>query len=94
MILGTLCAGKEDESYWKALAEERQSALNTSLEVNQDLREKFFNKSSEVKVLENEKEELIREQFLNGGASFLWSFGPLSALGSIESTTILTTYPS
>ena len=61
MILGTLCAAKEDESYWKALAEERQSALNTSLEVNQDLREKFFNKSSEVKVLENEKEELIQE---------------------------------
>ena len=61
MILGKLCAGKEDESYWKVLAAERQSALNTSLEVNQDLREKFFNKSSEVKVLENEKEELIQE---------------------------------
>ena len=61
MILETLCAEKGDESYWKALAEERQSALNTSLEVNQDLREKFFNKSSEVKVLENEKEELIQE---------------------------------
>ena len=61
MILETLCAEKGDESYWKALAEERQSALNTSLEVNQDLREKFFNKSSEVKILENEKEELIQE---------------------------------
>jgi len=31
---------------------------------------------------------------LNGGASFRWSFGPHSAWGSIESTTILTTYPS
>ena len=61
MILETLCAEEEDESYWKALAEERQSVLNTSLEVNQDLREKFFNKSSEVKVLENEKEKLIQE---------------------------------
>jgi len=28
------------------------------------------------------------------GASFRWSFGPLSAWGSIESTTILTTHPS
>ena len=61
MILETLCAEEEDESYWKALAEERQSVLNTSLEVNQDLREKFFNKSSEVKILENEKEKLIQE---------------------------------
>ena len=31
---------------------------------------------------------------LNGGASFRWSFGPISAWGSIESTTILTTLPS
>ena len=31
---------------------------------------------------------------INGGASFRWSFGPLSAWGSIESTTILTTHPS
>ena len=29
-----------------------------------------------------------------GGASFRWSFGPHSAWGSIESTTILTTHPS
>ena len=32
--------------------------------------------------------------FLNRGASFRWSFGPLSAWGSIESTTTLTTHPS
>ena len=31
---------------------------------------------------------------LNGGASFRRSFGPHSAWGSIESTTILTTHPS
>ena len=31
---------------------------------------------------------------VNGGASFRWSFGPLSAWGSKESTTILTTHPS
>ena len=31
---------------------------------------------------------------INGGASFRWSFGPHSAWGSIESTTILTTHPS
>ena len=31
---------------------------------------------------------------INWGASFRWSFGPLSAWGSIESTTILTTHPS
>ena len=31
---------------------------------------------------------------LNWGASFRWSFGPLSAWGTIESTTILTTHPS
>jgi len=31
---------------------------------------------------------------VNGGASFRWSFGPHSAWGSIESTTILTTHPS
>ena len=28
---------------------------------------------------------------INGGASFRWSFAPLSAWGSIESTTILNT---
>ena len=32
--------------------------------------------------------------WLNGGASFRWSFGPLFAWVSIESTTILTTHPS
>jgi len=31
---------------------------------------------------------------VNGGASFRWSFGPLSAWGSTGSTTILTTHPS
>ena len=31
---------------------------------------------------------------VNGGASLRWSFGPHSAWGSIESTTILTTHPS
>ena len=31
---------------------------------------------------------------VNGGASFRWSFGPLSAWGSIESTTIIATHPS
>ena len=30
---------------------------------------------------------------INGGASFRWSFGPLTAWGSIESATILTTHP-
>ena len=30
---------------------------------------------------------------LNRGAPFRWSFGPHSACGSIESTTILTTHP-
>ena len=33
-------------------------------------------------------------RFINGGASFQWSFGPHSVWGSIESTTILTTHPS
>ena len=31
---------------------------------------------------------------INWGASFRWSFGPLSAWGSIESTTIVSTHPS
>ena len=31
---------------------------------------------------------------INGGASFRWSFDPLSAWGSIVSTTIVTTHPS
>ena len=31
---------------------------------------------------------------INGSVSFRWSFGPHSARGSIESTTILTTHPS
>ena len=35
-----------------------------------------------------------RNQLVNRGASFRWSFGPHSALGSIESTTIFTTHPS
>ena len=69
MILETLCAEEEDESYWKALAEERQSALNTTLEENQDLSELIQTKTEEVKVLENEKEELIQEQFsINTGS--------------------------
>ena len=33
-------------------------------------------------------------QIINGGAFFRWSFDPLSAWGSIESTTILTTHVS
>ena len=37
---------------------------------------------------------LFTRNILNGGASFRWSFSPLSAWGSIESTTILTTHPS
>ena len=32
--------------------------------------------------------------YLNGDASFRWPFGPHSAWGSKESTTILTTHPS
>ena len=31
---------------------------------------------------------------VNGGASFRWSFGPLFAWGSKESTTMLTTHSS
>ena len=34
------------------------------------------------------------DDIINGDASFRWSFGPLFAWGSIESTTILTTHPS
>ena len=30
----------------------------------------------------------------NGDGSFLWSFGPFSSWGNIESKTILTTHPS
>ena len=37
---------------------------------------------------------LFTRNILNGGASFRWSFSPLSAWGSIESTTILITHPS
>ena len=37
---------------------------------------------------------VYRRLALHGCASFRWSFGPLSAWGSIESTTILTTHPS
>ena len=80
MILETLCAEEEDESYWKALAEERQSALNTTLEENQDLTELIQTKTEEVKVLENEKEELIQEQFsINTGSTIEvrgWIFPP------------------
>ena len=42
--------------------------------------------------LKNEK--VLNVCVVNGGASFRWSFGPHSAWGSIESTTILTTHPS
>ena len=61
MISETLCAEEEDESYWKTLAEERQSVLETSLKENQDLKEKFLVKKSKVKVLGNENDELIKE---------------------------------
>ena len=41
-------------------------------------------------------EKLIHANFMtiNRGACFRWSFGPLTAWRSIESTTILTTHPS
>ena len=39
-------------------------------------------------------QELYDIERVNGGASSRWSFGPHSAWGSIESTTILTTQPS
>ena len=39
--------------------------------------------------------KFLKLKFLvNGGASFRWSFCPLCAWGSIESTTILTKHPS
>ena len=38
--------------------------------------------------------EYFNTKLINGGASFRWSFGPLSAWGSIESTTLLTAHPS
>ena len=37
---------------------------------------------------------IVERCFVNGGASFRWSFGPLSVWGSIDATTILTTRPS
>ena len=37
---------------------------------------------------------IYSKSYINGGASFRWSFCPLFAWGSIESTTILTTHPS
>ena len=44
---------------------------------------------------ENERFEVSRKSAkLNWDPSFRWSFGPFSAWGSIESTTILTTNPS
>ena len=39
-------------------------------------------------------QELYDIERVNGGASSRWSFGPHSAWGSIESTTIFTTQPS
>ena len=75
MILETLCAEEEDESYWKALAEERQSALNTTLEENHDLTELIQTKTDEVKLLENEREELIQEEFSNKNGVFQRSNG-------------------
>ena len=38
--------------------------------------------------------ELTQVKFMNRGACFRWSFGPLTAWRIIESTTILTTHPS
>ena len=37
---------------------------------------------------------IFTQSDINGGASFRWSFGPLSAWGSMEPTTIYTTRPS
>ena len=37
---------------------------------------------------------MLAVRIINRGASFRWSFGPLSAWGSIESTTISTTHLS
>ena len=39
-------------------------------------------------------EDYENDDIINGDASFRWSFGPLFAWGSKESTTILTTHPS
>ena len=61
MILETLCAEEEDESYWRVLAEERQTALNTTIEENSELSELIQTRDEEVKTLENEKQELIQD---------------------------------
>ena len=60
--------------------------------IEHDLEE--FKDISGLEERENEKKEILCEYLINGSASFRWSFGPLSAWGSIESATTLTTHPN
>ena len=53
-----------------------------------------FHASCEFVYLKASLNQTLLKVIINGGASFRWSFGPLSVWDSIESTTILTTHPS
>ena len=57
----------------------------------------FIMKETKIRVVFIDQLKRLRQSYkltLNGGASFRWSFGPLFAWGSIESTTILNIHPS
>ena len=53
-----------------------------------------FHASCEFVYLKASLNQTLLKVIINGGASFRWSFGPLSVWDSIESMTILTTHPS
>ena len=50
-----------DEAYWKKLYEEREKALNQTLEENTDISEMVDSRATEIKELEMENEVLKEE---------------------------------
>ena len=60
-VVDSLCDSEPDEAYWRVLAEEREKALNTTLEENSDLSEILVQRNEEVEQLKTEKEELVEE---------------------------------
>ena len=76
-----------------------KSAADIGSFVPRKIREKTLRPVDSKEAIEeliNDEEQMAHlvSLLINGGASFRWSFGPLSAWGSIVSTTILTTHPS
>ena len=85
---------EEEKEAQKRKEEERRQEISTKTRNN--LSRLLDRKRAEMNAQaeEKSKKKKVRTHTVNRGAPFRWAFGPHSACGSIESTTILTTHPS